>query len=752
MSPCGSQPDGQPRGVYNPQLDECRCTAGWDGRFCARRHLRPCNAPLVRAAWSPSLCAGNCDEQRGSCFCAGLPLPFQRVLPDRCSPAVHARSRLPDGRPALPLRTSSGAWVMHPLVRSDGWSRQHKKPFEYVYGELAGNPVMRRRGRWEPLGERVAYCAANTSTPRRLLALTQCDAMCPDNRRGRLCEKLKDSFCLRSCSGRGRCDLGFCWCEAGWFGIDCSLHLTQTTPRRQDVQQLPSLLLRARPPLELRLYVYEMPAEFTTRLLQYRGDEAAPHREINKYNAHQFSQGSLYAAEIAFRMQPSIPQQLHCSSRASVHEWLLDSHIRTLDGEHAHLFFVPIYLSSLFIWPVSGFAEEPYYGRSRNESRLRGYQGSLLMLRALQYVRSRYPFWNASGGVDHVWMMLHDEGPCLCPREIRPSILLTHYGYYAERPKAWTTFADDNFLSSPRFYQTYLGDARHPTRCFTPGKDIVIPPWKYPGFWRAGLSKAKIARQPHRKRRNFVFFAGELGRQRAKSYSHQLRQTALSLFCNPAEHREARARGCSLWLGGCRPDLPMNCSRWRQGVVITEHVNAYGKELADSTFCLAFPGDGWSSRVLDAVVHGCVPVIVQDESLMFFEGIFSLVGAKLDYADFSIRVPEGDLPRLLEYLDSVSHEQLMRYQRNVLWVRDYYVYKDLWSSYRFVRKELMSRGRAGQDAFLMLALALEGRARTIGTLVPLDATPASRAIVTMRSLSRLTSTQWLSRNYALLNE
>ena len=33
------------------------------------------------------------------------------------------------------------------------------------------------------------------------------------------------------------------------------------------------------------------------------------------------------------------------------------------------------------------------------------------MLEALHYIREAFPFWNASAGRDHVWMMLHDEGP-----------------------------------------------------------------------------------------------------------------------------------------------------------------------------------------------------------------------------------------------------------------------------------------------------------------------------------------------------
>ncbi len=96
---------------------------------------------------------------------------------------------------------------------------------------------------------------------------------------------------------------------------------------------------------------------------------------------------------------------------------------------------MPIYLSSLFMHPIVKYADEPYYGRKDNENRRRSHQGTLLMLRALSYIRGTYPYWNASKGADHVWMMLHDEGPCFCPAQIRTSILLTHYGYYASPAK-----------------------------------------------------------------------------------------------------------------------------------------------------------------------------------------------------------------------------------------------------------------------------------------------------------------------------
>lgn len=36
-----------------------------------------------------------------------------------------------------------------------------------------------------------------------------------------------------------------------------------------------------------------------------------------------------------------------------------------------------------------------------------------------------------------------------------------------------------------------------------------------------------------------------------------------------------------------------------------------GIQLASSQFCGVFPGDGFSARMEDAVMHGCIPVIIQ---------------------------------------------------------------------------------------------------------------------------------------------
>ena len=43
----------------------------------------------------------------------------------------------------------------------------------------------------------------------------------------------------------------------------------------------------------------------------------------------------------------------------------------------------------------------------------------------------------------------------------------------------------------------------------------------------------------------------------------------------------------------------------------------YYDDLASSIFCGVLPGDGWSGRMEDSIMHGCIPVIIQ-VSMCFF--------------------------------------------------------------------------------------------------------------------------------------
>ena len=54
--------------------------------------------------------------------------------------------------------------------------------------------------------------------------------------------------------------------------------------------------------------------------------------------------------------------------------------------------------------------------------------GANMLLEAKTWLQQAYPFWNRTGGKDHMWLVSHDEGSCWVPSELRPSIILSHWG------------------------------------------------------------------------------------------------------------------------------------------------------------------------------------------------------------------------------------------------------------------------------------------------------------------------------------
>ena len=68
------------------------------------------------------------------------------------------------------------------------------------------------------------------------------------------------------------------------------------------------------------------------------------------------------------------------------------------------------------------------------------------------------------------------------------------------------------------------------------------------------------------------------------------------------------ARGlCSQWRWLDMIWLCKHYPSWcRQDVIEGD----YSQLLASSIFCLVLPGDGWSARMDDAMLHGCIPVII----------------------------------------------------------------------------------------------------------------------------------------------
>lgn len=114
-----------------------------------------------------------------------------------------------------------------------------------------------------------------------------------------------------------------------------------------------------------------------------------------------------------------------------------------------------------------------------------------------------------------------------------------------------------------------------------------------------------------------------------------------------------------------------------EGVIMEEGTSGEGGKTAaqngmrKSIFCLSPAGDTPSSaRLFDAVVSGCIPVIVSDELELPFEGI-------LDYRRIALFVSSSDAVQpgwLLTFLRSVTPSHIREMQKNVAQYSRHFLY------------------------------------------------------------------------------
>eukprot|EP00798_Chlamydomonas_sp_ICE-L_P012371 gene12371-15556_t len=128
---------------------------------------------------------------------------------------------------------------------------------------------------------------------------TKADATCGcslDGIDGEYCQIMKEGFCPNQCSGLGECVYGFCKCYEGWYGTDCARkkaglpmepsNIGTARPRLAASAKLPRVMLdpQRQPAREQEskdravkttrkrpfIYVYDIPAEYNTRMLEYK--------------------------------------------------------------------------------------------------------------------------------------------------------------------------------------------------------------------------------------------------------------------------------------------------------------------------------------------------------------------------------------------------------------------------------------------------------------------------------------------------
>ncbi|XP_020104566.1 uncharacterized protein LOC109721384 isoform X2 [Ananas comosus] len=610
------------QGVCNQELGECRCFHGYAGKGCEEVLQLGCNLPLSPeqpfGPWVVSICPAYCDTTRAMCFCGqGTKYP-NRPVAEACGFKI-----IPPSEPGGPKLTD--------------WT---KADFENIFttnGSLPG---------WCNVDPQDAYSA-------KVKFKDECDCKY-DGLWGQFCEIPSVCSCLNQCSGNGHCRGGFCQCNSGYYGIDCSIPSATSPiqewpawlrPSKVDIPDITNsaggfmnmkAVVKKRRPL---IYVYDLPPEFNSHLLEGRHFKFQCVNRIYTENNRTFWTDQLYGAQTA------------------LYESILASPHRTLNGEEADFFYVPV-LDSCIITR----ADDAPHLSMREHMGLRSFFTLNFYKKVYDHIVEQHPYWNRSSGRDHIWFFSWDEGACYAPKEIWNSTMLVHWGNTNTKHKHSTTayWAD--------IWDQIPLDKRGDHPCFDPEKDIVLPAWKRPD---PGAIWLKLWARPRKERTTLFYFNGNLGPayengRPEETYSMGIRQRLAKEFGSTPNKKGELGKQHT-------PNVtvtPLRSSR-------------YYEEIASSLFCGVLPGDGWSGRMEDSILQGCIPVIIQVQKAFLVsalssteDGIFLPYENVLNYKSFAVRIQEDDIPNLVKILRAINETEIEFMLANVRGIWQRFLYRD----------------------------------------------------------------------------
>lgn len=498
----------------------------------------------------------------------------------------------------------------------------------------------------------------------RLNAVSRADAplvakcVCVDGAYGANCEFVSSNNCVHDCSGRGRCVHGFCLCDAHAFGVDCSdtfqpqlaalprthLHADSSAFGPGPVGLGASARIDLLPPglrphvrrLRQRVFVYDLPPSIN--------------RLGDTFSVRYWGAGCFVESD------PVHTRRIYASQAHFDGHLLHDDYVRTLDPSRAHLFYVPTFIMQRHTWG------SPMVGRS--------------MQRAYEYIRHAYPYWNRSGGRDHVWLMPGEKQTCDVPREILDrSIVVGHWGGM----KGFTTDHAD---------------------CVRADKDVVVPPItpiqhdlaEYRLKLQPAMARAEARRTDERSGPLLLFAGGifEFGASQSrvrrrgldtKQKQQRLLRKAKTDTCSkptalPKYHpRSYKVRNCrSTYSMGVRGAI------WRSQLyaepdmkIVSAGIPNYLEVAAESRFCLHTEGNSWGTRMVDGMAIECIPLIVNDGMLLPYHNILSM---ETEYPKFTIHLSKEHVPTIPSVLRNVSREarrlmlrSLREHKHGFIWFR-----------------------------------------------------------------------------------
>ena len=294
--------------------------------------------------------------------------------------------------------------------------------------------------------------------------------------------------CINHCGFRGVCENGFCHCESGFWGIDCTRSKAYEAGFKQN-ERLSSK--KTNSGLPLKIYRYELP--WTIAPFQHNDDW--------RWNPNP----TLYSAFIHF---------FNVFSNDSTH--------RVENPYEADLFYVPM-MSIVTHSDVQGYVK-----------------------RALSYVRTTYPhLWARKDGRDHFFWLSGDLGSCWLRDEpiVQNPIKITHFGLDV-------TTAE--YTKMPNYHWVVANLHKEPNRthhCHKAERDIVAPNWMGFGPWaltgsreddKAGHVEAAMSEVVYKEfvtpsvnatRRYLLFFGGAINLEQFE-YSGGARQAFFRYVVN----------------------------------------------------------------------------------------------------------------------------------------------------------------------------------------------------------------------------
>ncbi|KAL6494435.1 Glycerol kinase [Orobanche gracilis] len=290
-----------------------------------------------------------------------------------------------------------------------------------------------------------------------------------------------------------------------------------------------------------------------------------------------------------------------------MHRFLLSSPVRTLNPEEADWFYAPVY---------------PTCDLTPNGLPL-PFKSPRMMRSAIQLISSNWAYWNRTEGADHFFIVPHDFAACF--HYLVQFVKWKHMSNLSKEYSGEEKAIDRGILpllQRATLVQTF-GQRNHV--CLKDGS-IIIPPYAPPQKMQAHLIP------PSTPRSIFVYFRG--------------------LFYDVGNDPEggyyARGARASVWENF--KDNPLFD-------ISTEHPTTYYEDMQRAVFCLCPLGWApWSPRLVEAVVFGCIPVIIADDIVLPFADA-------IPWEEIGVFVAEKDVPKLDAILTSIPIEEILRKQR-----------------------------------------------------------------------------------------